>query len=103
MSSTSSRERCSSRLWWEQASWPGCAPSALGPGEEKQDLSPTPRARDHARRCTHIALMHHRDTGRTKMFGNSRKARLGALTGLALSVALIATGCAATDDGGSGD
>ncbi|CAN5392128.1 rhamnose ABC transporter substrate-binding protein [soil metagenome] len=36
------------------------------------------------------------------MFGNSRKARLGAVAGLALSVALVATGCAATD-GGSGE
>jgi len=36
------------------------------------------------------------------MFGNTRKARIGAIAGLALSVALVATGCAATD-GGSGD
>jgi rhamnose transport system substrate-binding protein len=36
------------------------------------------------------------------MFGNSRTARLGAVAGLALSVALVATGCAATD-AGSGD
>ena len=38
------------------------------------------------------------------MFGNTRKARVGAFAALAVSVALVATGCAATgDDSGSGD
>ena len=37
------------------------------------------------------------------MFGNTRKARAGAFAALAVTVALVATGCAATDDSGSGD
>ena len=39
------------------------------------------------------------------MFGSNRKARAGAFAALAVSVALVATGCAAggTDDGGSDD
>src|SRR6188768_1897365 len=38
------------------------------------------------------------------MFGKARKARVGAFAALAVTVALVATGCAATgDDSGSGD
>jgi len=37
------------------------------------------------------------------MFGNTRKARVATFAALAVTVALVATGCAATDDGGSGE